>query len=168
MTPDRLKLCRKGLGLSQSRFGELVGVSRMSINHYERGERHDDRRPVEIPRTVEMACAAIWLGVRDFQDLGLEPTGGTEARIRADEIPTERVQSGRKKLIGDGFDLSEFCYGFTIITLVKRWNDILGWSKASGFDEPKLHFVCNEESQFFAIVDFETSGHQFYFKMKWH
>lgn len=59
MTPEEFKEWRANLGYSQHQAADALGVSRGSIENYERGSRREDARPVEIPRTVEFACYAI-------------------------------------------------------------------------------------------------------------
>jgi transcriptional regulator with XRE-family HTH domain len=66
MTPDQFKAWRAHLGLSQQAAAEMLGLSKGSIELYERGTRRDDNRPVVIPRTVELACAALALGIRAY------------------------------------------------------------------------------------------------------
>lgn len=67
MTPASFRQWRKSLGLTQLQAAEAIGVSRDSVWLYEAGKRRDDGRPVAIPRTVALACAAI--------SAGLEPAG---------------------------------------------------------------------------------------------
>lgn len=68
MTPDDFKAWRKAMGLSQRAAAEALGMSRPAIENYERGHRIGDNRKVEIPRTVALACAALFHR--------LEPWGG--------------------------------------------------------------------------------------------
>lgn len=67
MTPEQFKAWRKHLRLTQAAAAEALGISPSSIVLYERGSRIDDGRPVEIPKTVELACAALALGVRSYE-----------------------------------------------------------------------------------------------------
>ncbi len=67
MTPATFRSWRKSLGLTQQGAAEAIGVSKGSVLLYEAGKRRDDGRPVEIPRTVALACAAV--------SAGLEPVG---------------------------------------------------------------------------------------------
>jgi len=59
MTPAALKAWRKHLGLSQKAAGKAIGVSHSSVQKYESGA-------MAIPLTVELACAAVALGVRGY------------------------------------------------------------------------------------------------------
>lgn len=66
MTPQDFTRTRKHLGLSQQAMADALGISKSSIELYERGTRRDDGRPVEIPKTVRLALAALCHGVTDF------------------------------------------------------------------------------------------------------
>lgn len=66
MTPAQFKAWRAHMGLSQSAAAAALGLSLGSIQLYERGTRRDDNRPVTVPKTVELACAAIALGIRSY------------------------------------------------------------------------------------------------------
>lgn len=67
MTPTAFKAWRKSLGLSQKGAAEALGVSKSSVELYEAGVRRgDDPRPVEIPRTVALACAAVTLRIAAY------------------------------------------------------------------------------------------------------
>jgi transcriptional regulator with XRE-family HTH domain len=67
MNSKQIKSCRKALGLTQDAFAQALGLSRTAIELYERGTRRDDpTRTVEIPRTVELACAALAMGIRRY------------------------------------------------------------------------------------------------------
>src|ERR1700686_2842092 len=56
MTSAEFKKWRQNLGLSQLEAAEALGLSKASIELYERGTRREDGRPVIIPTTVELAC----------------------------------------------------------------------------------------------------------------
>jgi transcriptional regulator with XRE-family HTH domain len=60
MTPDEFKSWREQMGLSQIAAAEALGLSKGSVENYERGTRREDSRPVEIPRTVALACSALF------------------------------------------------------------------------------------------------------------
>jgi len=63
--------CRKDdlvvlLGLIEQ-VEQLRGAhSRVTIELYERGARREDNRPVVIPRTVALACAALSNGLEAY------------------------------------------------------------------------------------------------------
>ena len=56
MTAAEFKCWRERLGLSQQAAAVALGLSKSSIELYERGARRDDARPVDIPVTVELSC----------------------------------------------------------------------------------------------------------------
>jgi transcriptional regulator with XRE-family HTH domain len=55
---------RRRLGLTQEAAAEALGLKRRMIQYYESGGR--DGRPVEIPKTVRLACASVARGVGDY------------------------------------------------------------------------------------------------------
>jgi transcriptional regulator with XRE-family HTH domain len=65
MTPAQFKKWREHMGLSQREAADLLGLSIGSVQNYEAGERREGR-PVAIPKTVELSCAALALGIREY------------------------------------------------------------------------------------------------------
>lgn len=68
MTADDFKGWRAAMGLSQRAAAEALGVSRPTIENYERGVRLTDGQPVTIPRTVALACAALYHRLEPWGD----------------------------------------------------------------------------------------------------
>ncbi|WP_207479548.1 helix-turn-helix domain-containing protein [Arenibaculum pallidiluteum] len=67
MTPQEFRETRKRLRLTQAELGEALGLGTSTVALYERGYRMDrEREPVEIPKTVRLAMAALVLGVKDY------------------------------------------------------------------------------------------------------
>ena len=66
MTPEQFKAWRKQRGQTQTEAAASLGISKGSIELYEAGRRRDDDRPVVIPKTVELACAALALGIETY------------------------------------------------------------------------------------------------------
>jgi transcriptional regulator with XRE-family HTH domain len=62
--PSEFKRWRKGLKLSQKEAAHALGLKRRVVQYYEKGER--DGEPVKIPKTVRLACYALWKGVQDY------------------------------------------------------------------------------------------------------
>ena len=52
------------MGLKQKDAAEQLGLKKRVIQYYERGNR--DGKKVEVPKTVELACYALSVGVADF------------------------------------------------------------------------------------------------------
>ena len=59
MTPQQFKAWRKRLGLTQARAADAIGMSLTQIKNYEAGR-------ADIPRYVELACAALALGLNRY------------------------------------------------------------------------------------------------------
>ncbi len=68
MTHEDFKNWRKKMGLTQQQAADVLGLSKATIENYDKGVRREDGRPVVIPRVVALACAAI--------EHKLEPFGG--------------------------------------------------------------------------------------------
>lgn len=60
MTPDDFKAWRAEMGFNQIKAAEALGLSKSTIELYEKGKRRDDGRAVDIPVTVALACAALY------------------------------------------------------------------------------------------------------------
>lgn len=60
MKPDDFKAWRTVMGISQAGAAEALGLSKSTIENYERGTRREDDRPVTIPLSVALACSAIY------------------------------------------------------------------------------------------------------------
>ncbi len=63
MTSDDFKVWRERLGLSQQQAAEALGISKGTVVNYESGSRRDDDRPVTVPKSIELACAALTFGI---------------------------------------------------------------------------------------------------------
>lgn len=50
---------RTKLGFTQQQAAAKLGVSTLTVQHYERGARHGTGKPVVIPRRVVLACEMI-------------------------------------------------------------------------------------------------------------
>lgn len=69
MTPERFRQWRKSLGLKQKDAADILGLKKRMIQYYEKGDRNG--RPVEIPKSVRLACYALAIGIGDFD--GTQP-----------------------------------------------------------------------------------------------
>ncbi|WP_210482731.1 helix-turn-helix domain-containing protein [Microvirga antarctica] len=67
MTREQFKSWRNHMGLTQQAAADALGISKGSVDLYERGRRREDERPVVVPKTVELACAALALGITEYQ-----------------------------------------------------------------------------------------------------
>jgi transcriptional regulator with XRE-family HTH domain len=66
MTSDEFRQWRDQMNLSQQGAADALGISKGSVELYERGSRREDGRPVEIPKAVELACAALARGINRY------------------------------------------------------------------------------------------------------
>jgi len=67
MTSEQFKAWRKHMGFSQTEAGASLGLSKSTIEMYDSGLRKADKTPIDIPKAVELACAAIALGIRAYE-----------------------------------------------------------------------------------------------------
>ncbi|MXN63426.1 helix-turn-helix domain-containing protein [Stappia sp. GBMRC 2046] len=72
MSPDQFRAWRKGLGLKQKDAAERLGLKKRMIQYYEKGDRNG--RPVEIPKSIRLACYALTKGIGDFDGTAPVPT----------------------------------------------------------------------------------------------
>jgi transcriptional regulator with XRE-family HTH domain len=94
MKPDEFRDWRKRQGLKQKDAAELLGLKKRVIQYYEKGKR--DGKPVDIPKTVELACYAISLGVHAFDGSEIdqpEKADVTQIRTDPEEILQDRENS---------------------------------------------------------------------------
>lgn len=92
MTGKEMRAVRLGLGLSQQEFADELGQHRLTIVQYERGFRSKDKMPSEIPRVVELACAAIWAGLNGVEKID-DDTGEC---LEIKELPVNAVPDPHK------------------------------------------------------------------------
>lgn len=86
MSPELFREWRKSLGLKQKDAAERLGLKKRMIQYYEKGDRNG--RPVEIPRSVRLACYAISIGIADFDGHhALRAQAGDTADPGADAAP---------------------------------------------------------------------------------
>jgi transcriptional regulator with XRE-family HTH domain len=73
MSPDEFRAWRKSHGLKQKEAAEKLGLKKRMIQYYETGSRGGKK--VVIPKTVELACYALSMGVEAFDGAapGAEP-----------------------------------------------------------------------------------------------
>lgn len=80
MTPDAFKAWRKTMGFKQKDAAEKLGLKKRVIQYYEKGAR--DGKDIDIPKTVELACFALAMGVETYDGRKLpgvtDVTAGTE------------------------------------------------------------------------------------------
>ncbi len=84
MSPEQFRLWRRSLGLKQKEAAEHLGLKKRMIQYYEKG--HRDGRPVEIPKSIRLACYALTEGIADFD-------GKTATRAAAVPVSQQSLQS---------------------------------------------------------------------------
>ena len=95
MQAEDFRAWRKALGWKQKDAAERLGLKKRVIQYYEKGDR--DGKPVEIPKTVELACLAVTLGYTSYDGRMAETISPPEPIEPAEAAPaTESVDSGGK------------------------------------------------------------------------
>ena len=59
MTPQQFRSWRSAMGWTQQQAADALGMSKSTVELYESGKRRDNNQPVEIPKVVALACAAL-------------------------------------------------------------------------------------------------------------
>ncbi len=87
MDSPEFKAWRKSLGLKQKEAAEKLGLKKRMIQYYETGRRGSKK--VVIPKTVELACYALSIGVEGFD--------GTSTKQASAATPHRDDKAGDKK-----------------------------------------------------------------------
>jgi transcriptional regulator with XRE-family HTH domain len=99
MHAEDFRSWRKALGWKQKDAAERLGLKKRVIQYYEKGDR--DGKPVEIPKTVELACLAVTLGYTSYDGRMAEtisPPEPVEAAIDAvEDEPIEAPEAPAEK-----------------------------------------------------------------------
>jgi len=82
MDSERFRQWRRSLGLKQKDAADRLGLKKRVIQYYEKGDR--DGKRVEIPKSVELACLALSLGVEHYDG---RPLPRSFAEIDAPRAP---------------------------------------------------------------------------------
>jgi transcriptional regulator with XRE-family HTH domain len=98
MTSVEFKSWRERLGLSQQAAADVLGISKGSIELYERGARRDDNRPVEIPTTVELSCKYLALQARLRRQLEMLESGKMTMRGEQGGVLVDTSQEWAQEL----------------------------------------------------------------------
>ena len=64
MSPTEFKNWRKRCGLTQEQAAKKLGLKKRILQYYEKGKR--EGKDFEIPKTTELACYAISVGVTQY------------------------------------------------------------------------------------------------------
>jgi DNA-binding XRE family transcriptional regulator len=98
VTSAEFKTWRERLRLSQQAAADVLGVSKGSIELYERGSRRDDNRPVEIPTTVELSCKYLAQQARLRQQLEMLESGKMTMREEQGGVLVDTTQAWAQEL----------------------------------------------------------------------
>ena len=94
MDSTAFKAWRKSLGLRQKEAAEMLGLKKRMIQYYETGRRGSKK--VVIPKTVELACYALSLGVEAFDGAPPAPDP-VRPPAAADRSPAKNPRLRRKE-----------------------------------------------------------------------
>jgi hypothetical protein len=156
--------------LSQPKFGESIGLGRMTINHYEHGRRHDTRQPIQIPKTTDMACGAAWLGVNGYTGIlaaaaqADAQVGDNGPRLPSNVIEPWHEMAAQEELARRGITVGDYHLAFPLLITLALWSQITRWCPERGIDVPILHPVISSSVPGIAILEFSTANNVLYFK----
>ncbi len=108
MTPEQFRHWRRFKGYSLLGAAEALDISSGAVQSYEAGARREGRRVI-IPRTVELACAALALGIERYA--GPKQTRqATRFRVRADRRAHRGIEARHAFLlcVGDPRSLQRY------------------------------------------------------------
>lgn len=69
MTASSFRAWREHMGVTKAQAGRWLGTSERTIHNYEAGFS-------PVPHAVSLACAALSLGIRDYNGIGDSDSGG--------------------------------------------------------------------------------------------
>ena len=64
MKPSEFKAWRKDCKLTQEQAAKKLGLKKRTIQYYEKGKR--DGKEFKIPKTTELACYAVSVGIEHY------------------------------------------------------------------------------------------------------
>lgn len=82
MTPEQFREWRAYMGYTLREAAEALDLSCGAVQSFEAGARSEGRRVI-IPRTVELACAALAVGIRKYWS--------PQAPVSSDEVRELRL-----------------------------------------------------------------------------
>ena len=171
LQPDQVRQCRERLRLSQPKFGERIGVGRVSVYQYEHGRRHDTQQPITISQTVNMACGAAWLGIDGYTavlaaaEKAYAATGDSVPVLPRDAIEPWHKEAAEQELESRGFKLAEHRLAFPLLITLALWSQIGRWCAGRGIQVPTLHPVISARVPGIAILEFAHSKDEAAFVM---
>ena len=66
--PEHFKKWRLEMGYTQSQAADALGLSKATIENYDKGTRREDGREVKIPLTIALACNALLHGLKPYDE----------------------------------------------------------------------------------------------------
>jgi len=73
MTSEQFKYWRKKMGLTQAGAAKVLGLSKPTIENYDKGIRRGSGDVFQIPHVVALACAALWHRIKPWDKVCDEP-----------------------------------------------------------------------------------------------
>lgn len=171
MKPEQVRRCREGMRLSQPKFGERIGVGRMTINHYEHGRRHDTQQPISISKTADMACGAAWLGIDGYTGILTAAakadamTGDSPPVLPGNSVEPWQREAAEHELLMRGFTLTVDRLAFPLLITLALWSQITRWCESRGIKVLRLHPVISAQVPGVAVLEFETPDDALHFKV---
>lgn len=164
-----MRALRQRLGLNQQELADALGQHRLTIVQYERGIRSKDKKPVEIPRVVELACAAIWAGVDCIELDSVEPEDANQRVSLPDNAISEPHKAqALRALEKRGVKILENRLFFPWSSFKRAWPHVSFWADQNDI-ELIFHNVLyrDEVGEGVSVLMFPQKNTDFMFKLRW-
>jgi len=88
MKPEDFKHWRKKMGLTQAQAAKVLGLSKPTIENYDKGVRSSGEA-FQIPHVVALACAALWHKIEPWGSVQGNPDN---SQSLSKEMPRQRIE----------------------------------------------------------------------------
>lgn len=159
---------RVRLGMSQQELADALGQHRLTVVQYERGFRHKDKKAIEIPKVVEMACLALWAGLPSYGEVFGGKVPEEQQMLPGGAVPEAMRARALRVLERRGASIRSVSFFFPWARFRPLWPEIDEWCRENALD-CKLYTILNID-QFgggVAVLDFSEEISAVAFKIRW-
>lgn len=102
MNSHEFKVWREAMGFTQDAAAEALGISKASVVNYESGKRREDNRAVEIPRSISLACSAIYHKLEPWENDPAAKEAVKSTKSEKQKVLRKDFQEALKKIRSSG------------------------------------------------------------------